>query len=509
MLGKDYSVQADTVTDCFWRKMLSEEVFLEKVVDEVYWKLRPLPPPLKFRVDDSVGTAAVDLHNGYVTVSSASLKSPYAREFIAHEFKHASADGLPYTLLNAKRHEGLVIKDLSIDARMAQKVLNMVYDIVVDYKLHLAKFNVKGFQEHIVSFSPVTREDDWWGKLNGLYRSLVGANVGGVNPPPSIVKAVKKLARDDRPYDDGERIVALASYFGFSKESLPENVPLSDRIDFTVPPEIITEVMEIAVDLDMDAVEMEMFLGDVGDPNVVLAEVARKKIWNNILTFSEIMSAGTTSPFNVLCRERAKPYSVKLDPVSVYMYPDDPRKWKEKRGRRVFDVPHAGGMGGFSEVIALLDVSGSTAGIVRGKSILSYEKDVVAGLAALATVKRYKFTVIPFHSTFTILSGRPVNVMAQVLALTPGGDTLLGKPAEVLKLKKNSLIAIVTDGEVFQSDVEVYSGIAKKNRVVIVVVNENYEVVKKVDVEGVKVYYVRPSEAERIVLAEAASALGQ
>jgi len=486
---------------------LDSKVSLEQVANEVYWSLKPIPPPLKFEVDERVGTSAIDLYHGKVSVAPAHLASNYIREFVAHELKHASFDGLPYTLLNAKRHEAIVMRELKLSARMAERILNLVYDIVIDCKLSGQGFNIKGFQEYVVSMSPVSNPLDQWGRLNGLYRTLVKANVPGMDPPAQVVKEVKSLVKCNTPWKEDLAIARIASYFAVASEGeAPPNLGCG-AVSFGVPEEMVSDVLMMGIEASLSETALRDFVGRDFNVDDTLAEVARRKIWENILAFKDLIGFGGNMPFDVAWTRRAKPYSVKLDPLSVSSHPDDPRKWKERYRRRVSEVEAPGGSGGFSEVIAILDRSDSTSMTVGGKQVISYEKDVVAGLAAFCLRRRLRLTVIPFSDDYAVISGDPVRVVKESLRIKPNGSTEIWKPSRELKNKRNSLVAIVTDGEIDPSDMESYRSAVKRNRIIAVVVNADAKKAEAVSCAGIKVYIVNPTEASNVVIREFTSAI--
>ncbi|MGB9622643.1 MAG: hypothetical protein ACPL07_02245, partial [Candidatus Bathyarchaeia archaeon] len=262
---------------------------LDRLAEEVYWKLRPIPPPLKFSVDSSIRTSYVNLANGTVALSTEALKSPYVREFLAHEFKHVSCDGIPYTFYYSKRHEALLRAHYKYAPR---DVLNLVYDIVVDQKIARLGFNVRGFQEYVVSFSPVNNPDDRWGRVNGLYRVLIGAKVDGIDPPLEVREAAEFLACSDKPWKCEKEILVLAEYFYTNlKDSSPSANPLCGEIMFDVPRDKVEEVVEIGVELQLSPQDIKELVGGEYDVDAALSNIARKKIWQNILAFKDLLGS--------------------------------------------------------------------------------------------------------------------------------------------------------------------------------------------------------------------------
>jgi hypothetical protein len=476
---------------------------LDDMVQQVYWSLSPIPLPIKFVIDDSVVTAAVNIGDYTVRASKKSIESPYWREFLAHEFKHASFDGLPYTLLNAKRHQAYLIRHLGVPPSVAGELLNSAYDIIVDTKLHsTGKFDIKGFQEYVVAFSPVTMIDSTWGKLNGLYRYFTGANVLGLTPPKYIVDHVKALVESTCPWKMDDGVFALAMYLRSDSRESREPSP-SDRIDFnSIPEDLVPQVLECGIEAGLSEDILAEFLGEDGKIDAHLRNLARKKIWEQLLAFDSVFGNFSTTPIRMSAREKARYFTADLDPLYVSMHPDDPRKWKTVVKREFSQINVPGGQAGFEEAIVILDTSSSTADIYGNRMVLSYEKDIVAGLAAMCIRRKLKLTVIPFNSFYRVYTGKPVDVLARTLKLTPKGGTDIKSPAAELRNKSRCLVALVTDGEIEPTHMEAYTPHVGRNKIIAVVVTTLPANVKNVMMRGIKVYTVTPDSASNTIIRE-------
>ena len=115
----------------------------------------PVPPPLTISVDASSPTFMVDLVKMRVAAPDWSGVR-HLKEFIGHEVKHASADGLPYTYRFALLCEALVIKRLGVPLDAARRLLNVVYDVVSDLRVAKEGLDVRGANAEWLRRFPVT-----------------------------------------------------------------------------------------------------------------------------------------------------------------------------------------------------------------------------------------------------------------------------------------------------------------------------------------------------------------
>ena len=128
-----------------------------------------------------------------------------------------------------------------------------------------------------------------------------------------------------------------------------------------------------------------------------------------------------------------KPYSRTLDPTSVMKNPSDPRKWKALKKQTALTVEQEGEAGGFSEIVMLLDQSGSTAALYKNRSVLSYIKDAAYGLLAYAKRFRLPVATISFHSYARILAPKSRDYVRhgkKIFLLKSAGNTNVRGAAE-------------------------------------------------------------------------------
>jgi len=191
----------------------------------------------------------------------------------------------------------------------------------------------------------------------------------------------------------------------------------------------------------------------------------------------------------------------------VMKNPSDPRKWKTLKKLNILTVEQEGDAGGFSEIIMLLDQSGSTATLYKNRSVLSYIKDAAYGLLAYAKRFRLPVATISFHSYARILVPKSRDYVrhgTKIFLLKSAGNTNVRDAAEKAYALKpeRTLIALITDGLVSRNDLEYLAGHDGVNKVIAAVVDASKEGVETVRAVGDKIqlYIVKPDSAGRTVI---------
>jgi len=486
---------------------------LESTLNEVSSTFTPVPPPLRIRVDKAP-TFAVDLSKMLVVAPEYWDQMAHLKELIGHEVKHASGDGLPYTYREAVRHEAHVMERLGVPLKTARVILNVVYDAVVDYRLSKEGLDVRGMCEEWLQRFPVTPQSEGssYHLLHIIYKDWFGAPLEeshyeeGLrrNPEFAALKAIlERLASAGELRGDCVQEVVRAAEL-IARLSRVEETPLGVDVDFDRgDPNVRAEAAEAGLELGLNDAQLAELMG-VGEDELEKAleeaaeDKARTALWSKTLGFRELSTAPSLLELREPASRRWKPYSKRVDPLSVARAPGDPRKWREPVTETVAALEQDGESGGFSKLILLLDCSGSTAAFYEGRSVLGYIKDAAYGLIAYA--KRFGLPVasIAFQSTAWVNSRESRNYVEhakKVFLLRPGGDTNLKDAVSVaMSLKpERALIALLTDGLVDPDHLELFAKQSGANRLVAatVSVGGGVETVKRVG-DRVQLFIVKP-----------------
>jgi hypothetical protein len=172
----------------------------------------------------------------------------------------------------------------------------------------------------------------------------------------------------------------------------------------------------------------------------------------------------------------------------------------------VLTVEQEGESGGFTKLLMLLDCSGSTSELYRGRTVLGYIKDAAFGLLAYAKQFSLPVAAIAFSTDAWLLSKESRNYVEhgkRIFALKPLDSTnLAGAVRLALTLKpEKALVALLTDGLVEERDLELFAEQSKANRVLAAVVGEGVERVKRIG-DRVQLYEVKPDEAGKTLIRE-------
>jgi len=497
---------------------LSEEK-LSQEFNSVVGFFTPVPPPLKLNVE-KVPTFVVDLSKMQVKAPEYWSEIEHLKELLGHEVKHASGDGLPYTYRDALRHEALLMKNLGVPLAAARSLLNVVYDAVVDLRVAAEGLDAKGMCDEWLKLFPVKEEGTSYHLLQVLYKDFFEASLpdsdyeSWLRSQPGYRRLrdlVKFMAQNKPAANELDGVVfEAASLVAELSKAEPQAQPMDvgfDRGD----PNVRADAAEIGLDLGLNSQQLAELMG-VGEEELekALAEATEDKVraalWRRILGFKELFSATSLLEVKEPVRRRWKPYSRRVDPVSVAKAPDDPRRWMEPAVETVLTVEQEGDSGGFTKLLMLLDCSGSTSELHRGRTVLGYIKDAAFGLLAYAKQFSLPVVTIAFSTDAWLLSKESKNYVEhgkRIFALKPLDSTNLADAVRLaLTLKpEKALVALLTDGRVEERDLELFAEQSKANRVVAAVVGEGVERVKRIG-DRVRLYEVRPDEAGKTLICE-------
>jgi len=503
-----------------------EETSLQEVFREVVSTFTPIPPPLKLK-ETKASTFAIDLSKMLVTAPKYWRKLKHVKDLLGHEVKHGSADGLPYTFRNALRFEAETMRLLDLPLTTVKSILNVVYDAVVDLRVAKEGLDAKGMNQEWLKRFPIEGEavGSSYHLLYIMYEDLFGVRlretsyerwVRSRSEYRRLLQIIRGLAEEGGFYGEERSVeeVAEAAYLISRLSRVVEAPPNRGDTDFDrSDPEVRSEAAEIGMDMGLDERQLAqlMGLGEGEDLRKELEKAAEDKVrealWSKILGFRELFTASSLYEVKEPVLERWKPYSRALDPTSVVKNPSDPRRWKTLAKQTVLTVEQEGEAGGFSEVIILLDQSGSTVQLYKGRPVLGYIKDAAYGLLAYAKQFRLPATVITFHTFARILSGRSRNYVEhgkRIFMLRPMGATNLRNAVERMRMLRpeKALAALITDGLVSEDHLVYLANQRGVNRVVAAVVESSKEGVEKVKKIGDKVqlYTVKPDSAGRTIV---------
>ena len=493
---------------------------LNEVLREVSGRFTPVPPPLRISIS-SAPSFAVDLSKMLVVVPEFWDQMRRLKELIGHEVKHASADGLPYTYREALKHEARVMKELDVPLSTARSILNVAYDAVVDFRLFKEGMDAKGMCEEWLQRFPVTPQSE-----GSSYHLLQIIYKDWFNAPLETTRYEEQL-RSNRDFEELKSLLKrLASEGELRGEctlqvvraaelvaslSRVEGPPLGGDVYFDrSDPDVRADAAEIGLDVGLDDDQLAELMGvGEGELDKALEEAAEDKaraaLWSKILGFKELFNVSSMLELKEPAFRRWKPYSKRIDGLSVARAPDDPRKWREPFTETVMVVEQEGESGGFSKLILLIDCSGSTATPYKGRAVLSYIKDAAYGLIAYS--KRFKLPAasIAFSTRAQVLSRESRNYVEhakRIFLLRAGGNTNLEDAVRAaMNLRpERALITLLTDGQVDPGHLRLFAEQSGANRLVAAVVNlYEDEAVMQVG-DRVQLFAVKPDSAGRTVV---------
>jgi len=519
---------------------------LHEMFREVTGSFTPIPPPMKLKEEADAPTFGIDLSKMQVVAPSYWKELKHTKELLGHEVKHGSADGLPYTYRNALRFEAEVMKWLGVPLETARILLNIVYDGVVDLKVKKEGLDAYGMNVEWLKRFPVTRENEGtsYHLLQIIYRDLFNTPLRKTryesavrsNPLyPKLKRLLKEIAEECERLSeekDIHKVVEAAEII--ARLSRPTKAPNGregekgrgsgrrseeeDGLDVQFDrgdPAVRADAAEIGIDADLSNEQLAELMG-LGKAENLLEELekaaedkVREALWGKILGVKDLFKESSFYELKEPVAVKWKPFSRTLDPTSVMKNPSDPRKWKALKKQTVLTVGQEGEAGGFSEIIMLLDQSGSTAAPYKGRTVLSYIKDAAYGLLAYAKRFRLPVAVMAFHTFARILTGksrRYVEHGKNIFMLRSLDSTNLGDAVRKMRMlnPEKALIALITDGLVSRDDLNYLACQRGVNRIIAAVVDaskEGVETIKNIE-DKIQLYIVKPDSAGRTIVSE-------
>jgi hypothetical protein len=494
------------------------------------------PPTVRFglEVRDKARTFSLELNSRRIVLPPFWNKFTdlHLEGFLGHEHKHGSLDGLPYTFLNSKKHQAAAMASLNLPNAEVRRLLNCVYDAVINVRLFEGGFPMRETQQAWVDMFPVTAaEGEAYHLLQLVHKHFLKialpptAYESRVEAYPAFEQLLQTLSDLVRQQDglkqekDVGTVVKAVDLFRCLCESVSsdEGDPslCSDGGEPT-PDDARGDVAEAALDAGLDAKQLKDLLNDTSvseeDARRLLEEAeeskARTGIWHSLMGFDRLHGdSGRPIYERELLRWRGRSVH-RLDPMSVVLHRSEPSRWREKARRQILTVPHQGGTQGFEEVIVVLDISGSTKILLKGRMVFAYEQDVVHSAIAFARKHSLPVSVITFESRTATLALREKDhlkaaVLVSRLKATDGNSELWLAVERCLALSpKKALVAMVTDGGVSTTSLSPILKVSSQNEVVCMVVTADSTSNRFVEAVGGKLttYWVRPDEAGRVML---------
>ena len=476
---------------------------LSRAVASTRKKLNPSPPRFNVVLKPSSPTFSLEYLTGTITVPGfwKEFKQKLLIGFLGHEHKHGSCDGLPFNFVNRKKHEAACMATLQISSHQAGRLLNCIYDAVINCRLQEQGFALKEAQQAWANKFPVTQgEGGEYHLLQIVFKHLLNIRLpktdyeASVEQKPEfkqLLETVRKLIRQQDAMDqekDVDTIVLGVRLFSELIERKDdddgEGRLCTDGNDEPVPAELAGEVAEAAADAGLDAGQLKELLND---PDVTEEEAERalneaeegranSAIWHSLIAFKGFEgSGGRTIKEPLLVRWSGHSVS-RLDPTSVAVHADDPSKWRERKARPFATIPQPTDDSGFEEVIAVLDMSGSTKLVFGGRQVFAYEKDAVYSVLAFARKQRLSFTLVTFEDDASIVvqrDGDPLKAAKLLSHMRPTDNGSELGPAVSLCVAMHplrALVVIITDGHVSTGDTAPLLQVSDRNEVVCIVV---------------------------------------
>lgn len=498
---------------------------------EVMGSFTPVPPPLRLEIDLKAPTFAVNLSQMLVMAPKYWHELKFFKELLAHETKHSSADGLPYTYLNALKHETRVMRDLAVDIKTAEAILNIVYDVIVDLRVAKEGLDAKGMCVEWLDRFPVSTEAEGssYHLLQIIYKNIFGTQLKETEYEKQLtqnadfekLQAILKLLASGIEIEDGqttELVTAAAALVAQLSRTQPlqndaENGRQPGDVSFDRgDPNVRANAAEIGLDNGLNSQQLGELVGvDASELDAALRLAAEDKVrtalWMTLLGFKRLFSNKSKLEIKEPTSQRWKPYSKRLDPSSTIKAPDDPRKWREKREETALTVEQEGESGGFSKLIMLIDCSGSTIAPYGSKTVLGYIKDAAYSLIAYAKKFKLPAASIAFSSNSWLLASESrdyVEHARNIFMLKPLDSTNLESAVQLTaRLKPNkALVALLTDGFVSQQHLQQLALQTQANKVITALVTVKADSIENMKpiADKVQLFAVKPDEAGKTII---------
>ena len=132
---------------------------LSRAVASTRKKLNPSPPRFNVVLKPNSPTFSLEYLTRTITVPGfwKGFKQKLLLGFLGHEHKHGSIDGLPFNFVNRKKHEAACMATLQVSSHQAGRLLNCIYDAVINCRLQEQGFALKEAQQAWADKFPVTQ----------------------------------------------------------------------------------------------------------------------------------------------------------------------------------------------------------------------------------------------------------------------------------------------------------------------------------------------------------------
>jgi hypothetical protein len=501
-------------------KKQKRKLVLKKIVDHLSMSLSPLPPPVKVEEKEKADTFSVDLRAMEMHVPGFWKKLKTTPELLAHEYKHASGDGLPYTWQQALRYEAATMAQTGLQLAQTKRLLNAVYDAVVDQRVAAENMDAKGMCEEWLTVYPVKPEfvGTTYHLLQIIYKDLFSTNLSETPYEKSVrnssaYRKLLSLTRNMAAGDHAVETVVEAAQIMNQLSRLGEQQGGGGDVQFgRGDKEVQSEAVEAGLDAGLSGDQLADFVGVPGDKlNETIDSCAEDKVrealWQQILSFKELFSGKTFMTLEETGLRPWKAYSKKIDPQSIARNPSDPRKWREPVVHETIKIEQPGEEGGFTKVILLIDCSGSTGRTYKDKTVISYIKSAAYGLIAYAKKYRIPLVTIAFSDDAMLLANEKDDYLkhaVKLFKLRPLSNTNLDRAVHFTSKVKpdKALIALMTDGQVRQGDIDLLLKHTSANKVVIAVVDVDQQGINTVKTASSKaaLYIVKPDVTGKILV---------
>ncbi|MDG6918470.1 MAG: hypothetical protein JRN62_03435 [Nitrososphaerota archaeon] len=496
-----------------------------------------------------VGTFAIDTKQEVMYIPEWHHESdiwPYIHEFVVHEYNHTRICGIPYTYIEGKRLQAAIMAGLKspygnekLPRGVPADLLNIIGDAVNNIFIHGKTFDGHTFdmrttQESWVKRFPPTKQDDSAGTahvdgyyvLNLVFQHFFGGNILTDNTVPArkefkkLVSDIKGLvvqARTNPATKDTQLVVDAAKMIWELTDHNENDSKGPCMVPRKAEKDELDKLAEIAVEFGLDA---EDLIDLTEDPDLTTSEAAKllskarriksaELIYKAQVGFKDFIG-GASQPIYAPSSRHFRPSDRNLSIDSVALYPNDPRRWRTPASYILTRVPTKYEKElGFKKVIGIVDTSGSTRDLFKGRMVLLHEFDVLASLCGFAIDNRLPMDAYVFNSVVVPLRGKPQELLAQALEFTPDGGTSLRLPLDRVHNETDCLIVIITDGEVSDRDVETVGKLTARNKVIGMVVDKDYgtNTMVMTPVKNFTLYTANPGGGQALIFNELKNAL--
>lgn len=519
-------------------------------MDEMGEGLRPAPPPIKAKVVKA-GTFSIDVSKGNMIIPDWHNEKdvwPAIHEYVVHEFNHGRICGIPYSFIEQKRLEAAIMGGLECKRGKAGGLLNTIGDIVNDVFVHGKEFHGYTFDMQraqeiwVKRFPPAGGSSGRHAGKNPstqasqssnssqkpritsyyilclLYQSFVGGNIlkddnitsrSEFRQLKSDITTLIEQAATNPEMKDTRAVVDAAKMINALCDDVEEDTCMSSR---PATPEELQQIAQFAVEFGLSGTEFS----DLVNENNLTPDEAREllykarrlrsaeMVYKSQVGFREFIG-GAGEPIYAPSTRGFRPSDRDVAIESVALYPHDPRRWRTPTKYVLTNIPTKYDKElGFKKVIAILDISGSTGAPYQGRPVITHEWDTLASLVGFVMDNHLKLDCYLYNHLVIPVKGAPMDILTKVQDYHPGGSTDLGSPLTKVRNETDCLIVVITDGEVNNSDVLMVESLTKHNKVIGMIINQDYEGTAVVDtrVKGFTLYTASPGNGQRVIFSE-------